>query len=194
MLLTTVWVVAAARASPVGPSPGRFCPHLLTGPEFPGAARRCLKKYCECFQAGIFCSENCKCQDCKNFEGSEQRHVRRLMVQQQEKAQMEAASPTASAAAAAAASAPLSKRARTAGPVGGLRGSAGLSRMGAEAEARPKRVSLLHVGAHVRPGGPIDRNRPSPAFFCGFHRAGGGEQKLTDPRENCWRRALSRTR
>ena len=22
----------------------------------------CLKKYCECFQAGIFCSDNCKCQ------------------------------------------------------------------------------------------------------------------------------------
>jgi Tesmin/TSO1-like CXC domain, cysteine-rich domain len=28
----------------------------------------CLKKYCECFQAGIFCSDNCKCIDCKNFE------------------------------------------------------------------------------------------------------------------------------
>lgn len=33
----------------------------------------CLKKYCECFQAGIFCSDNCKCIDCKNFEGSEAR-------------------------------------------------------------------------------------------------------------------------
>ncbi|KAK9861134.1 hypothetical protein WJX84_012390 [Apatococcus fuscideae] len=33
----------------------------------------CLKKYCECFQAGIFCSDNCKCIDCKNFEGSDAR-------------------------------------------------------------------------------------------------------------------------
>lgn len=30
----------------------------------------CLKKYCECFQAGVVCSQNCKCVDCKNFEGS----------------------------------------------------------------------------------------------------------------------------
>lgn len=30
----------------------------------------CLKKYCECFQAGIHCCDNCKCSNCRNFPGS----------------------------------------------------------------------------------------------------------------------------
>jgi hypothetical protein len=30
----------------------------------------CLKKYCECFQGSIFCTEICKCVDCKNYDVS----------------------------------------------------------------------------------------------------------------------------
>jgi hypothetical protein len=33
----------------------------------------CLKKYCECFQAGVLCSAQCKCHDCKNTEDSVER-------------------------------------------------------------------------------------------------------------------------
>jgi hypothetical protein len=32
---------------------------------------RCLKKYCECFEAAVYCSEKCKCLDCENYEGSQ---------------------------------------------------------------------------------------------------------------------------
>lgn len=31
---------------------------------------RCLKRYCECFEANIRCSLACVCVDCENFEGS----------------------------------------------------------------------------------------------------------------------------
>ncbi|CAG9463995.1 unnamed protein product [Pedinophyceae sp. YPF-701] len=62
----------------------------------------CLKKYCECFQAGIFCGENCKCVDCKNFVGSAQLAAVRQHVPTPQTA--DAATP------------PPLKRARTAGP------------------------------------------------------------------------------
>jgi hypothetical protein len=26
----------------------------------------CLKKYCECFQAGVQCTDTCRCEGCKN--------------------------------------------------------------------------------------------------------------------------------
>jgi len=32
---------------------------------------RCLKKYCECFQAGANCGDKCKCEDCENYQGSQ---------------------------------------------------------------------------------------------------------------------------
>jgi hypothetical protein len=35
----------------------------------------CLKKYCECFQANIFCTKKCRCKDCKNFDGNEERRM-----------------------------------------------------------------------------------------------------------------------
>lgn len=34
----------------------------------------CLKKYCECFQLGIVCSDRCRCSNCKNFPGSVERN------------------------------------------------------------------------------------------------------------------------
>lgn len=37
----------------------------------------CLKKYCECFEAGVTCAANCKCHDCQNFEGSKELAERR---------------------------------------------------------------------------------------------------------------------
>ncbi|KAL8063351.1 hypothetical protein ABFX02_01G022100 [Erythranthe guttata] len=35
----------------------------------------CLKRYCDCFQANILCSDRCKCCDCKNYEGSKERNA-----------------------------------------------------------------------------------------------------------------------
>jgi len=31
----------------------------------------CLKKYCECFEAGVTCGDKCKCLDCLNYIGSQ---------------------------------------------------------------------------------------------------------------------------
>lgn len=34
----------------------------------------CQKKYCECFQNGVVCSDLCKCNDCKNHGDPDHHH------------------------------------------------------------------------------------------------------------------------
>ena len=38
----------------------------------------CQKKYCECFNAGITCSEYCKCEECQNLLNIDQKKYNKL--------------------------------------------------------------------------------------------------------------------
>jgi Tesmin/TSO1-like CXC domain, cysteine-rich domain len=53
----------------------------------------CLKKYCECFQAMIYCSDNCKCIQCNNVAGYTEREM--LMTKRRSKDESVAAAAAA---------------------------------------------------------------------------------------------------
>ncbi|KAK8822790.1 Tesmin/TSO1-like CXC domain-containing protein [Blastocystis sp. ATCC 50177/Nand II] len=44
----------------------------------------CLKKYCECFQSGIPCGQNCRCVDCRNTE-----EARRMLAGKRQRSEEE---------------------------------------------------------------------------------------------------------
>ncbi|KAJ4887141.1 CRC domain-containing protein TSO1 [Raphanus sativus] len=44
----------------------------------------CLKKYCECFQSGVGCSINCRCEGCKNAFGRKDACLLAIMESKQE--------------------------------------------------------------------------------------------------------------
>ncbi|CAH8387986.1 unnamed protein product [Eruca vesicaria subsp. sativa] len=44
----------------------------------------CLKKYCECYQSGVGCSINCRCEGCKNAFGKKDAYLLTIMESKQE--------------------------------------------------------------------------------------------------------------
>jgi len=81
--LTQSEQVLKARSSTLERNPSAFKPKINSpksdfGKHTKGCHCKkssCLKRYCECFQANIFCSDNCKCNECKNYLGSEERQT-----------------------------------------------------------------------------------------------------------------------
>jgi len=65
----------------------------------------CLKKYCECFQAGAYCATNCKCLSCQNFCGSQSLGSAKA-VRSVEREKRRRGSPTSVAATVSASSTP----------------------------------------------------------------------------------------
>jgi len=48
----------------------------------------CLKKYCECFEAGVMCGSKCKCVECLNYVGSQALIDRRRKIKDHRGAEM----------------------------------------------------------------------------------------------------------
>ena len=73
-------LVKQTRANIMQRNPHAFAPKIVGLDTFATPARHkkgcnckksfCLKKYCECFQAGVKCTDVCGCENCKNFEGA----------------------------------------------------------------------------------------------------------------------------
>mmetsp|Transcript_40767 Transcript_40767/g.57327 ORF Transcript_40767/g.57327 Transcript_40767/m.57327 type:complete len:281 (-) Transcript_40767:606-1448(-) len=64
---------ASTTKNTTAPSPSK--PTACTCPR-----TRCLKLYCVCFEAGVFCQDDCKCNNCKNYDGSKLLKTARKLV------------------------------------------------------------------------------------------------------------------
>ncbi|KAG2446537.1 hypothetical protein HYH02_008524 [Chlamydomonas schloesseri] len=71
----TADLVHAERSKKLAASPGAFAPKVEAKGEGELAHKkgcrcrrsRCVKKYCECYDAQVFCSGNCRCEQCQNM-------------------------------------------------------------------------------------------------------------------------------